>query len=87
MLKFTTEVYEVTQTVTGCSGLSNRRRNRSRRKVSAQPSPPSPQPPSSDTPAPPLESAIEEELTNLLLGNVGWDDNQLELLHSLLDDL
>lgn len=81
---------------TGCSGLSNRRRNRCRRKtplesvvaqpVSADQSPP----PSGDTPLNSLlagDSAIEEELANLLLGNVGWDDSQLELLHSLLDSM
>ncbi|XP_054285076.1 forkhead box protein J1-like [Macrosteles quadrilineatus] len=79
----------------GSSGLTNRRRNRSRRKPALPAAPPSPlvpdaSPPSQDTPLPSLlvgESAIEEELANLLLGNVGWDDSQLELLHSLLDSL
>ncbi|XP_046660038.1 forkhead box protein J1-like [Homalodisca vitripennis] len=80
----------------GSSGLTNRRRNRTRRKIPVETS--SPPPPSTDlTPPPSLEtplptilagdSAIEEELANLLLGNVGWDDSQLELLHSLLDSL
>uniref|UniRef100_A0A146LG01 Forkhead box protein J1.2 n=1 Tax=Lygus hesperus TaxID=30085 RepID=A0A146LG01_LYGHE len=29
----------------------------------------------------------EDELTTMILGNVGWDDAQLEFLHSLLDTL
>lgn len=29
----------------------------------------------------------EDELTTMILGNVNWDDSQLELLHSLLDTL
>ncbi|XP_075232264.1 forkhead box protein J1.2-like [Lycorma delicatula] len=36
---------------------------------------------------PSIMTETEDELTNLLLGNIGLDDSQLELLHSLLDSL
>lgn len=90
----------------GSSGLSNRRRNRSRRsRVSIGDAQQSTFIPdnhhhhhhqlnvnsgSLDVGMPMFttDSTLgEDELANLLLGNVGWDDSQLELLHSLLDSL
>ncbi|XP_073975337.1 forkhead box protein J1-B-like [Rhodnius prolixus] len=84
----------------GSSGLSNRRVNRPKRKPVDATMPQQQKDivvdvttTSFEGPNVIVESLMpdiispEDELTTMILGNVNWDDSQLELLHSLLDTL
>ncbi|XP_014261921.1 forkhead box protein J1.2-like isoform X1 [Cimex lectularius] len=72
----------------GSSGLTNRRAKSGKRKTVDVPQEVSMQGPNVIVQQilPELVNP-EDELTTMILGNVGWDDTQLELLHSLLDTL